>query len=1129
MGLMKTRYFYLMLAAALLAGCAKETLDNQTEISGGKTILTVGLTPQNKTHMDLVSLEGSHKVYWSNGDQLSLNGVASDSLKNLKDNYQQEATFTFEGKLDTPYRLLYPASAWVDDTHITLPAVQDYRANGFAEGMNPMCGYSADGANVSLNHLCAILKIQILQETAELAAARSGEVDTDNLVSVRFSGRNGEQVSGSFTIDYDAATLEGASDADEDKVVKIVKSQATHTETAAVYYVVVPAGNYSEGFELVIKDKCGHIMTQRKSSAKLLEAGHLYPMKAFAFVPTGTELGVEISNAEELIQFASKFNDGDYDDMGDEPLVVTLTDNIDFSVEATPSLSEQFNTEGGIGSADHAFNGIFNGNGHTISGLEATVPLFAATGDDASIDNFTIDNSCVFSFTHDKKANMNVGSVVGTHAGNLTRLSVAAVDSLTSVSGISQQTCFGGIAGRVTTGVIDHCTYSGAMTVPSGFRSTEAKIMIGGVAGYIDNASGTVSYCKFNGTVDNAGQMVANSETGDWTGAPFLTAGGIAGATVGMIDSCVVNKHATGVSVTVAEGKSFSGTLVTHTANAYHFATAGVVGYVEYGGKVKNCINKATITTLFPTERGSGGNMNGRTMVEGGVVGYNYRGTVSGCDNYGALIDRANPKVHYVGGVVARNYRGSVSSCTNQSEGDIGIGTSYGTPYGARLPYIGGVIGSHAGSGASVSNIKNYANITVSRLESTGGVMVYIGGVIGKCETAIDGSTNGGAISNSGKISQTNGNMCCSTPTTSNDYGYFLGGIAGYSTQAVKNVSNSGELVYTCTADGTTLTTAGARYIHLGGVVGKVNAASSVDVEKCVNSGKVTFTATANYADIKDKSGNVTNAGNDKVRYYYNYMGGIVGYAKNTAIKGDATKKCTNSAEIKGGDSSGNNNRDTTSFVVGGIVGYITGDSSIEYCDLTGSGAPNNDHWSNLKYTNYNCPTVGGIAGQVVGTSSKSIPVKNCIVASTAAVYARRGAAGGIVGLAEYASVSSCTVPISFNSAQSGYYYGGIAALAKNTSVSSCTYSGTAIQTSQLLIGGGVVGLLHTGSSITGCSSQAATVNKNGTAVTATGGIAGQSVSGTTIKKCHYKSTIAICGDTKFTAGTGDDANAGDL
>lgn len=1128
MGLMKTRYFYLMAALALMAGCAKEALDDQSAISGGKTILTVGLTPQNKTHMDLVTLEGSHKVYWSNGDQLSLNGVASDSLKNLKDNYQQEATFTFEGKLYTPYRLLYPASSWVDNTHIILPAVQDYRAGGFAEGMNPMAGYSVDGSNVSLNHLCAILKIQILQETAAHAEERGEEVDTDNLVAVRFSGRNGEQVSGSFTINYADATLEGASAADEDKVVKIVKNQATSTESAAVYYLVVPAGDYSEGFDIIVKDKCGHVMTQSKTSAKPLLAGHLYPMKAFEFAPSGTELGVEISNAEELVQFASRFNNGEFDDMGDEPLVVTLTDNIDFSVEATPSLSEQFNTEGGIGSAERAFNGIFNGNGYTISGLEATVPLFAATGDDASIDNFTIDNTCVFSFTHDKKANLNVGSVVGTHAGNLTRLSVEAVDSLTSVSGISQQTCFGGIAGRVTTGVIDHCTYSGAITVPSGFRSTEAKIMIGGVAGYVENASGTVSYCKFKGTVDNAGQMIANSESGDWTGSPFLSAGGIAGATAGMLDSCTVYKHATGVSVTVADN-SYSGTLVTHTANAYHFATAGVVGFVEYGGKVKNCINRAAITTLFPTGRGSGGNMNGRTMVEGGVVGYNYRGTVSGCDNYGALIDRANPKVHYVGGVVARNYRGTVSSCTNQSGGNIGIGTSHGSPYGARLPYIGGVIGSHAGSGASVSNIKNYANINVSRLESTGGVMVYIGGVIGKCEAAIDGSTSGGAITNSGRITQTNGNMCSQSPTSTNDYGYFLGGIAGYSTQAISNVSNSGELSYTCTADGNSVTTAGARYIHLGGVVGKVNAASSIDVEKCSNSGKVTFTATANYYDITDKSGNVTDAGNANVRYYYNYMGGIVGYAKNAAIKGNATTKCTNNAQIKGGDGSGNNNRDTTTFVVGGIVGYITGDSSIEYCDLTGSGNPYNDHWSNLAYTNYNCPTVGGIAGQVVGTSSKKIPVKNCTVASTAAVNARRGAVGGIVGLAQYASISSCTVPISFTSSQSGYYYGGIVAAAQNTAISSCTYSGTTIQTSQLKIGGGIVGLLHTSSEITGCSSHATTINKNGTAVKTTGGIAGQSVSGTTIKKCHYKSTIAICGDSKFTPGTGDDANAGDL
>ena len=40
---------------------------------------------------------------------------------------------------------------------------------------------------------------------------------------------------------------------------------------------------------------------------------------------------------------------------------------------------------------------------------------------------------------------------------------------------------------------------------------------------------------------------------------------------------------------------------------------------------------------------------------------------------------------------------------------------------------------------------------------------------------------------------------------------------------------------------------------------------------------------------------------------------------------------------------------------------------------------------------------------------------------------------------------------------------------------------------------------------------------------------AGASVAGTSIKSSHYRSSVSICGDTNFTAGTGDEANVADL
>ena len=1110
---MKTRMFFFFSSIGLLASCAKEqAIQNESvlpagpETPSGVTTLTVGLTeaeelaPQNtRTHMDLVLMDGKHKVYWSNGDQIAANGVSSAALSEIPE-YSQTAEFTFEGVLSTPYNIVYPASIYTDATHVALPAIQDYREGGFAEGMYPMAGCSADGQGITLGYLGALVKVSILRASAA--------ADEDDLVAVRFKGRNNEQVSGVFTIDYENATLTSTSSATADKEVRVVKTMTTSTSVACVYYVVVPAGTYSNGFDIIVQDSKGHIMTQSKTVSQTLAAGHLYAMPEFEFVPTATEIGIEISSAQQLIQFATDYNNEVYVPLGDA-LVATLKSNITF--DATTSAS--FNATGGIASVseDNYFHGVFNGDGHTISGLSATVPLFAAIGSSGVAKDFTIDNTCSFTFTHNNAEECHFGPVVGYHKGYLKDVNVAANVSLAEVEDVAGETCLGGVAGRVTVGTIDNCDFSAAITVPAGFSSNDKKIQIGGIVGRISNGEGKVFSADFTGTIENQGQMIASSEADDLKNNPYLMIGGIAGLNTGTINDCTVSNNATGITVTLTDTSDhdYTGTIVTHSENAYHYALAGIAGRND--GTVSGCTNDATILNIHVGERGDGGNLNGRYLNVGGVVGFN-KGSVSGSTNNGAIIDRAIPKIHYVGGVVGRN-QGAISSCSNSTTAAIGVGTAHIAPYGARMLYLGGIAGSSE-KGSSLSDVQNAAAFTVSRYENTTSIIVAIGGIVGISTIAIDGST--GTISNSGSISQSSACGMCDTPTDQNDYGLFLGGIAGYSKAGIKNVSNSGAISYECKATGI-----GAQYVHLGGVVGKLNAASTVNAEHCTNTANVTFTATAKYSE------------KNATRYFYNYLGGIAGYAKNVAIKGDASAKCTNSGVIKGGDGSANNNQDTPSFNVGGIVGHIVGASSVDYCELSGKGQAYNDHWSNRGNGAYDCPMNGGIAGQVVGTEEQSISITNCSVTSTNdnPVFSRRGAVGGIVGMAQYATISHCTAGCAFGG--SGFYYGGIVAQAQNVTISDCSYSGTAIQSSQIRLGGGIVGYLDTGSLVDGCSSYATTINKNGTAITAYGGIAGQSFKvteavpvGETIQNCHYTAAIAkICSDTNFINGGGNVAD----
>ena len=326
------------------------------------------------------------------------------------------------------------------DAMIVAPATANTiakMANGIADNMLPIAGYSSDGSSVSMSHLCSIVKISVKRETTEAAEVRSGEVDADNIACIRFKGRNNEKVSGSFEIAYDTPALAAAEGTGTGLEVRVSKNRATSTETAIDYYLVVPAREYANGFDIIVQDASGHIMTKSKASSWTPVAGKLYNMPEFAFVPTGTELGVEISNADEFVAFAQAYNAENYKALGSQ-LMATLSDDISFDETS----SAAFNATGGIGSvsADNYFNGVFNGNDHSISGLVATVPLFANTGGGGTIKNLTVDNTCSFTFTHPNDSEGNYGAIAGYHKGTLDNVKAAADVSLAAVSDVAQMT-----------------------------------------------------------------------------------------------------------------------------------------------------------------------------------------------------------------------------------------------------------------------------------------------------------------------------------------------------------------------------------------------------------------------------------------------------------------------------------------------------------------------------------------------------------------------------------------------------------------------------------------------------------------------------------------------------------------
>lgn len=1067
---MKTRYYLLLAAMGLLASCSKQMQEpvDMPDASGVKTVLTVGIAPGTRTYMGDAS-NGTRKVYWSNGDQIAVNGTASEALADLPDN-AASATFTFEGTLTSPYNLLYPASIYTDATHVTLPAVQSYTAGGFANNMFPMAGYSTGASTLEMSHLCAILKISILQETTAQAEARNATVDTDNIAAVRFQGRNDEQVSGEFEIDYTAPALTAATGSGTDLEVRVAKSLATSTDTAVEYYLVVPVRSYSNGFDIIVQDANGHVMTKSKTSAWNPEAGKQYDMPAFAFAPTGTELGIEISNAQELIDFATAYNAEEYKALGTQ-LLATVTDDIVF--DATSSAA--FNATGGIASvsSDNYFNGVFDGNDHTISGLEATVPLFAAVGGDGHIKDLTLDNSCSFTFTHTNSGEGMFGSIAGYHKGEINNVKVAADVSLASVASITYMTTLGGLVGRATTGTVTNGSeYSGLISTPAGFTSTN-KLIIGGLVGRFSNA-GSVTGSYFKGAISNAAQVTSSDKNN-----PYLIIGGIVGHLGG--GASVSSTHTTADHAAVESAhSSLSGIIVNKTTVAYYSAVGGIVGELDKG-EVSSCNNAATLAlSIF---RGADGS--GRYMKTGGIVGKNNAdGTITGCNNNATVQHRSNPRLQALGGIVGYN-AGTVSNCTNNAA--VNHMTSGQTIAAGRVVSLGGVIGENYADNL-VTNVHNTANLEISSMEDGTNSEERMGGVIGYNEGTVTGGTtkditNSGAVYNSG--------------TYSNQFlGYYVGGIVGRTKAAVKYAKNTGRAYFRWNQ------TINVSNIHVGGIAGMAEGTSS-SIENCENT---VDTSVESSLGGTGYSAQVYLYLPGNASYSDSYVGGIVGLSEAT----DPVKDCTNGGEVR--TAAGASTTPVTGIMMGGIIGMMTGSGEVNNGDNSGTVRINFAVAAEGHSGNY----LGGIVGYITNTSSVTVTgcdnsgavyitcgaglVQDCI---TSGVVGRMDAPGSITN--SHNNGGTIQMAITKNSVgPKDLYTAGVLGYSTNdVSISGCTNSGaisggnaTAVA-GTAFYAGGIVAYLKGTSEILNCSNTGSTVTTHAGntdtigSTCLTGGIAG--------------------------------------
>ncbi len=149
----------------------------------------------------------------------------------------------------------------------------------------------------------------------------------------------------------------------------------------------------------------------------------------------------QISNAEELLWFMFDVNSGDVD------ANAQLTQDIVVNEDCLKRLAEIFKVSKAgetaltvwqpIGTLLNAFSGIFDGQGHTISGIyiddkeQENVGLFGVTAPDAVIKNLGVTDSYI-------AGKENVGAICGNNEGVIVNCyTTATVEGETNVSGIA--------------------------------------------------------------------------------------------------------------------------------------------------------------------------------------------------------------------------------------------------------------------------------------------------------------------------------------------------------------------------------------------------------------------------------------------------------------------------------------------------------------------------------------------------------------------------------------------------------------------------------------------------------------------------------------------------------------------
>jgi filamentous hemagglutinin family protein len=423
------------------------------------------------------------------------------------------------------------------------------------------------------------------------------------------------------------------------------------------------------------------------------------------------------------------------------------------------------------------FTGVFDGNGHIITGLTinssnaSNVGLFGSAGSTSIIRNIGLENANITS----SAANVqNIGGLVGSNNGTITgsyadgRVTSSAANALN----------IGGLVGlnRGTIGN-SHAGLTGILMV----NMAAGKSSAGGLVG--SNSGGTISNSSADGNVmatdssgvgglvgtNTSGGTVVNSRaSGDVTvtetlNAPFLD--GSVGGLVGNNTASVISSSATGnVLVIGPDTVTGVGGLVGNNSGSISNSSAA--------GKFVTAANGRDVGGLVGENVGGISNSSAGAAVSGfadvgGLAGLNSGGKITGSQASGAVTATGSNGNGNAGGLVGDNTNTTNFLTGVTSVGSIDGSSASGTVTGAAGAEVGGLVGYN--NGGTVTNSSASGNVFVKGTDTSG----YAGGLVGdNFGGIIKNSTSTGDVSGAGT----------------------LGGLAGLNTGSIDGSTATGQV-----------------------------------------------------------------------------------------------------------------------------------------------------------------------------------------------------------------------------------------------------------------------------------------------------------------------------------------------